>query len=492
MTSTTPPSTPHSAAPATTPSTTPGAPQTAHTPHTPAPTGTDTPSHTALDSHLAFARRMDRIDGLAHYRSRFIGIDDPHTAAAGSAGSARSAGAAAATAVTTADPRDAATPAARAGSSVVYLDGNSLGRPTRASAERIAEFITEAWGGRLIRGWDEQWLDLPLQIGDALGAAALGAAPGQVFIGDSTTVLLYKLARAAADARPGRTEIVLDTDNFPTDRYIVEGIAAERGLTLRWIDVDLSAGVTPEQVRAAVNENTALVLLSHVAYRSGFLADLSAITAIAHAAGALVLWDLCHSVGSVPIALDAAGVDLAVGCTYKYLNGGPGSPAFGYVRADLQDALTQPIQGWMANADVFEMGPTFVPAGGIRRFMSGTPAILGMLAMQDTIAMIDAAGIDAVRAKSVALTEFAIALVDDWLAPLGVTVASPRDADRRGGHVTIDHPAMRQVTAALWTQDVIPDFRAPAGLRIGLSPLSTSFVETYEGVAAIRDTLRDL
>ena len=333
-------------------------------------------------------------------------------------------------------------------------------------------------------------MELPLRIGNDLGRAALGAAPGQVFVGDSTTVLLYKLARAAVDSRAGRTEIVLDSDNFPTDRYVLEGIAAERGLTLRWLRPDPAGGVTAEQVRRVVGPQTALVLLSHVAYRSGFLADMAAITRIAHSEGALVLWDLCHSVGAVPVELDLCGVDLAVGCTYKYLNGGPGSPAFGYVRADLQDVLTQPIQGWMGARDVFTMGPAYAPATGIRRFMSGTPAIVGMLAMRDTIAMIETAGIEHVRAKSVALTEFAIALVDEWLLPMGVSMASPREHGLRGGHVTINHPAMRQVTATLWEHDVIPDFRAPDGLRIGLSPLSTSYVETYEGVAAIRDVLR--
>jgi kynureninase len=335
-------------------------------------------------------------------------------------------------------------------------------------------------------------MELPLKIGDDLGRAALGAAPGQVFVGDSTTVLLYKLARAAVGGRTDRTEIVLDTDNFPTDRYVLEGIAAERGLSLRWIESDTTGGVTPEQVRQVVGPATALVVLSHVAYRSGFLADVRGITRIAHDAGALVLWDLCHSVGSVPVELDLWDVDLAVGCTYKYLNGGPGAPAFGYVKEDLLDVLRQPIQGWMGTKDIFTMGPEYVPADGIRRFMSGTPPIVGMLAMQDTIAMIEEAGIDEVRAKSVALTEFTIALVDEWLAPMGVTVASPRDHTHRGGHVTINHPAMRQVTATLWENDVIPDFRAPEGLRIGLSPLSTSFVETYDGVAAIRDVLRGI
>ncbi|SDK02827.1 Kynureninase [Cryobacterium psychrotolerans] len=415
-----------------------------------------------LDAHIAFARRMDRIDGLAHYRARFVGTE---------AGS---------------DP-DGPQP-----DPVAYLDGNSLGRPTLAGVERITEFLTGAWATRLIRGWDEEWMELPLTIGDDLGRAALGAAGGQVFIGDSTTVLLYKLARAAVDSRPGRTEIVLDSDNFPTDRYVLEGIAAERGLTLRWLRPDPAGGVTVEQVRRAVGPQTSLVLLSHVAYRSGFLADMREITQVAHAEGALVLWDLSHSVGSVPVELDLCDVDLAVGCSYKYLSGGPGAPAFGYVRSDLQDVLTQPIQGWMGTKDVFTMGPGYVPATGIRRFMSGTPAVVGMLAMQDTIAMIEEAGMEQLRAKSVALTEFALTLVDAWLVPLGVTVASPREHTHRGGHLTVNHPAMRQVTKTLWEHDVIPDFRAPDGLRIGLSPLSTSFVETYEGVAAIRDVLRGI
>ena len=422
-------------------------------------------SHAGLggqDAQLAFARRMDRIDGLAHYRRQFVGTD----------------------AVGDANPNPFA-----------YLDGNSLGRPSLASVARITEFLIHDWGTRLIRGWDEEWMDLPLKIGDDLGRAALGAGPGQVFVGDSTTVLLYKLARAAVDYRridtePVRTEIVLDTDNFPTDRYLIEGIAAERGLTLHWIHSDPAAGVTVEQVRHAVGPQTALVLLSHVAYRSGFLADMRAITQLVHAAGGLVLWDLSHSVGSVPVELDLCDVDLAVGCSYKYLNGGPGAPAFGYVRSDLQDVLSQPIQGWMGTKDVFTMGPGYVPADGIRRFMSGTPAIVGMLAMQDTIAMIEEAGIDQVRAKSVALTEFALSLIDTWLVPLGVRVTSPREHTHRGGHVTINHPAMRQVTKTLWEHDVIPDFRGPDALRIGLSPLSTSFVETFEGVAAIRDVLR--
>ena len=313
----------------------------------------------------------------------------------------------------------------------------------------------EEWGGRLIRGWDEGWFELPEAIGDDLGRVLLGAAPGQTAIGDSTTVLLYKLIRAGADrqvrADPRRTEIVIDRDNFPTDRYVVEGIAAERGLTVRWIDVDTSAGVGVDQVAGRGRPGRpALVVLSQVAYRSGHLADAAAITEVVHDAGALVLWDLCHSAGAVPVELDAWGADLAVGCSYKYLNGGPGAPAFAYVATRHQETLTQPIQGWMGAADPFLMGPDYRPAPGIRRFISGTPAVVGMLAMRDMIALVEEAGMDAVRAKSVDLTTYAIELSDAWLRPLGATIGSPRDAARRGGHVTVNHPNMRAVTAALW------------------------------------------
>ncbi len=298
-------------------------------------------------------------DPLASYRDRFVGAEEP----------------------------------------LVYFDGNSLGRPLKVTGPRLARFVEEEWGGRLIRGWDERWFDLPRTIGDDLGRVVLGAAPGQAAIGDSTTVLLYKLMRAAVAARPGRTEIVIDRDNFPTDRYVAAGVAEECGLTLRWVDVDPAAGVTAELLADAVGPDTALVVLSHVAYRSAWLADLPELTRIAHDAGALVLWDLCHSVGSVPLALDEWGVDLAVGCTYKYLNGGPGSPAFCYVAERHLEELTQPIQGWMGAVDPFLMGPTYAPAQGIRRFLSGTPAVVGMLAVQDMLALIESAGMEAVRSE---------------------------------------------------------------------------------------------
>ncbi|MEP9364311.1 aminotransferase class V-fold PLP-dependent enzyme [Nocardioides sp. CN2-186] len=377
-------------------------------------------------------------------------------------------------------------------SPLVYFDGNSLGRPLRATGPRLAAFVEEEWGGRLIRGWDERWMALPQTIGDDLGRIVLGAAPGQTTVGDSTTVLLYKLMRAAVAARPGRTEIVIDDDNFPTDRYLAAGVAEECGLTLRWIEVDRTSGITADQLAGAVGPATALVVVSHVAYRSAWLADLATLTAIAHDAGALVLADLSHSAGAVEVELDAWGVDLAVGCTYKYLNGGPGSPAFAYVAERHLDQLTQPIQGWLGSADPFLMGPSYAPAPGIRRFISGTPPVLGMLAMQDMLDLVDEVGIAAVREKSVGLTSYAIEIADAVLAPLGVVVASPRDPALRGGHVTLHHPLMREATARLWEQDVIPDYRDPGGLRIGLSPLSTSYDEVERGLSLVRTTLSSL
>ena len=370
---------------------------------------------------------------------------------------------------------------------VSYLDGNSLGRPLAATATLLADFVQRQWAGRLIRGWTDGWLDWPVELGDRLGEVALGAGPGQVVIGDSTTVLLYKLARAAVDARPGRRRVVLDTDNFPTDRYVLEGVAAERGLELVWITTDPAAGIEPAQVAEAVDGDTALVLFSHVAYRSGWLADVQRITGIAHEAGALALWDLCHSAGSVPVALDAWGVDLAVGCTYKYLNGGPGAPAFGYVRRDLLGALRQPIWGWMGHRTPFEMGPGYEPAADSRALLSGTPPILAMVPLHANLDMLAAAGIEAVRAKSLLLTGYVLELADAWLSPLGVAVASPRDRRRRGGHVTLRRSGFGQMLDPLWAAGVLPDFRRPDSIRLGPAPLSTSFAEVYRGLSVLRD-----
>jgi kynureninase len=373
------------------------------------------------------------------------------------------------------------------GNVLAYLDGNSLGRPLKITAERLEAFINGQWAQRLIRGWTDEWMEWPHSIGDAIGAAALGAAPGQVVVADSTTVMLYKLAHAAVAARPGRTEIVIDTHNFPTDRYVVESIAEERFLSIRWIDTDPEGGITADDVAAVVGPNTALALFSHVAYRSGHLADMAAITRVVHDAGALILWDLSHSVGSVPVHLDECDVDFAVGCTYKYLNGGPGAPAFGYVRMDLQEQVSQPIWGWLGRVDAFEMEHGYEPAAGIRRIISGTPPIIAMIPVRAGVELVAEVGIEAIRAKSIALTEFAIEVVDSWPAELQVTIGSPRDSASRGGHVTIRRADFRELTPRLWEHGVIPDFRAPDGIRIGLSPLSTSFVELHRGLETISE-----
>ena len=395
------------------------------------------------------ARRLDDADPLAHLRERFLGVDDPAV--------------------------------------VAYFDGNSLGRPLRATAGRMDAFVREQWGGRLIRGWTDEWLDWPLAVGDRLGAAALGAAPGQVVVGDSTSVLLYKLVRAAVDAAPDRREVVVDTDNFPTDRYVVEGVAAERGLTVRWISTAPATGVTPQQVAEVVGPQTALLVFSHVAYRSAWIAEAAEITRLAHDAGALVLWDLSHSVGSVPVSLDEWGADLAVGCTYKYLNGGPGSPAFAYVAARHHGRLQQPVQGWMGRVDMFEMGPGYQPAPGIRSVLSGTPPILAMVPLLAGLELLEEASITAVRAKSTLLTDYVLSFAEAELVPLGFGIASPREPERRGGHVTLCRSDARELNARLVEEGVIPDFRAPDGLRLGLSPLSTSFAEVHRGLTSLRE-----
>jgi kynureninase len=373
-----------------------------------------------------------------------------------------------------------------------YLDGNSLGRPLKVTAANLASFVHDAWGSRLIRGWDEQWMDEPTAVGDRIGEVALGAAAGQTTVGDSTSVMLYKMIRAAVDAQPGRDEIIIDRDNFPTDRFIIEGIAKERGATIKWIAANPASGVRTEDLDGLLGDRTAVVVLSHVAYRSGFLADAKGITAKVHQSGALMLWDLCHSVGSVPLELDEWGVDLAVGCTYKYLNGGPGSPAFAYVNSSQQDRLQQPIWGWMGADNPFGMTDSYLPAQGMRRFITGTPPVLAMQPLKDMVELIATVGMDAVREKSIKLTEYAIALSEELLVPLGAEIVSPRDPAERGSHITVDHPLFADVTARLWEKGVIPDFRPPHGLRIGLSPLSTSYAEVELGVAAIRDALSEL
>ncbi|MGD1050549.1 MAG: kynureninase [Solirubrobacteraceae bacterium] len=371
----------------------------------------------------------------------------------------------------------------------VYMDGNSLGRPPAAVAGALAGVVASGWGERLIRSWSEGWMELPLELGDRIGAL-LGAAGGQVAVADSTTVCFYKAVCAALDARPGRDEIVTDRGNFPTDRYVLESLAAQRGLRLRWIEpADPTHGPSAEEVAAACSARTALVTFTHVDYRSAAILDLAAITRAAHDTGALTVWDLSHSVGAVAVELDAGGADLAVGCTYKYLCGGPGAPAFLYVRAEHQEALRQPIWGWLGRRDPFLMAPGYVPAEGIRAFLSGTPPVLALHAVAAGLELVERAGLEAIRAKGIALTELAIALADRWLAQYGVSVGSPRDGSRRGAHVALIHADAASLCERLGARGVLVDHRAPDVVRVGLSPLSTSFVEVWDGLEALRQLL---
>jgi kynureninase len=395
----------------------------------------------------AQASKLDAADPLACYRERFL-LTDP---------------------------------------ALIYLNGNSLGALPRATLERMQTVYREEWGTALARSWDH-WVDLPARAGDVVGGL-VGAAPGQVIVTDNTTVNLYKLATAALDARPGRRVIVTDHDNFPSDRYVMAGLAAQRGAELRMLDTDIDQGLSPDLVRAAVDEDTALVSLSHVAYRSGALADMPAITAIAHRAGAFMLWDLCHSVGAVPVDLDGCDVDLAVGCTYKYLNAGPGAPAFAYVAARLRETLRQPIWGWFSQRDQFAMGPGYDPAPGMAKFMTGTPSIPGTAAVEEGARLLLEAGLEPMRAKSMRLTAYLIELADAWLVPLGCAVATPREASRRGGHVTLCHPEAERIVAQLAERGVITDYRTPDRFRLGLPALTTRFTDVWDAVQAARSLL---
>ena len=405
---------------------------------------------TSISTERAHAEAQDAADDLAPFRERFV-RDDPE---------------------------------------LIYLNGNSLGPlPVRTQA-RIADVVDQEWGVGLARSWDS-WLGLPRQAGEMLAEHLLGAAPGQVLVCDSATVNLYKLAMAALDVQRGRDVIITDDDNFPTDRYVLDGIARQRGCELRVISTDPDQGLDAAVLAEALDDRVAVVSLSHVAYRSGALADLAAVTEQVHQAGGLVLWDLSHSVGSVPVQLDAAGADLAVGCTYKYVNAGPGAPAFLYVRQDLQPRLRQPIWGWFGQRDQFAMGPRYDPAAGIDAFATGTPPIIGTVAVEEGARLLGEAGITRLRAKSTALTSYLIALADEWLAPHGFTLASPRAGAQRGGHVTLRHPEASRVCRALARDKIVTDYRAPERLRLAPVPIATSFTEVWTAMSAIRQIVAD-
>jgi kynureninase len=410
------------------------------------------PSPLAQTAERATARaaELDHIDALRSFRERFVD-DDPE---------------------------------------VVYLDGNSLGRLPKATAERLAHVVRSEWGRDLVRGWDH-WIDDALRVGEQIGTELIGAQSGETAVSDSTTVNLYKLASAALAECAGRRFIVASRDEFPTDRYVLEGLAARYGMEMRWLQTDPVDGTGVDDIRRAADQDVALVVLSLVNYRSSAFADMAGISAAAHEVGALILWDLSHAVGAVPIDVQRDGADLAVGCTYKYLSSGPGAPAFLYVRREHQARLHNPIQGWFGQHDMFAMGPTYDPEPGVRSWLAGTPGILALAAVEEGVRITAEAGMSAIRQKSTALTEFGVSLLDERLAPLGCSLGSPRDPARRGAHISIRHPRARELTGLLIARGVVTDFREPDSIRFGMPPLTTSFGDVARGLLALEALLEE-
>lgn len=371
---------------------------------------------------------------------------------------------------------------------VCYLDGNSLGRLPKRTVDLVHRYLTEEWGHELVAGWSH-WIDEAQRVGDLVGSSTLGSANGQVLAVDTTSVNFYQLCDAAIRARPDRDTVVSDTANFPTDRYILEGLCERHGKRLVLIDDEAGEEYVTEQMLADhLDQRTALVTLSVVQYRSGALHDVAALTRLAHDHGALVVWDASHAVGVVDMAFDRDDVDLAVGCTYKYGNAGPGSPAWLYVNRRLQDSLRVPIQGWFAQRDQFAMGQGFDRADGMRGFQIASPSIVGMRCIEASFGMIADAGLPAIAAKAAIGTDLMVRLHDAWLAPLGFQLVTPRDPRRRGGHVTLRHPDAKQIAVAMREMvKVIPDYREPSSIRLAISPLATSYTEVYEGFSRIRE-----
>jgi kynureninase len=372
---------------------------------------------------------------------------------------------------------------------IVYLDGNSLGAPPRGVRDRIAGLIQYEWGERLTRGWNEKWMELPRRLGGKI-AALIGADADEVIVCDSTSVNFFKLAAAAGRFQNGREGVICEEVGFPTNGYILEAIfKAEH---TRRVPCEDGVTMPPESIEALLDSNIGLLALNHVNYRSSWLHDMERLNRAASTCGALNLWDLSHSVGVVPIDLHRAGADLAVGCTYKFLNGGPGAPAFLYVRRDLQQRLGNPIQGWFGQKDFFEFGEAYEPETDIRRFLTGTPAILSMAAAETGINIVLEAGIGRIRAKSVAMSEFLIDVWREKLAPIDVRMNSPLNPLHRGSHVSLGHNRALEVESTLVQRmGVIPDFRKPDSIRFGLSPLYNTFAEVYEGLERMRIVLEE-
>lgn len=366
----------------------------------------------------------------------------------------------------------------------IYLDGNSLGPACEAALAQLQIAAQDEWSRGLIRSWnDAGWFDLPLRLGDQIGRL-IGAAPGQTVVADTTSTNIYKALHAALGLRPGRKVIVAEAGSFPTDLYIAQGVAS----LFPEIELRLE-GRSGDSIEAMIDADTAVVLVNHVNYRSGALRDMAALTAHAHAAGALMIWDLCHSAGALPVTLDAAGADFAVGCSYKYLNGGPGAPAFIYAAARHLPHVRQPLSGWWGHAKPFDFQPDFHPAPGISRFQCGTQPMLSLRALAGALSLWEGVSMADLRAKSMALSDMFIALVEDQCAGLGLTLESPRLAEARGSQVAFGHDNAYPVMQALIARGVIGDFRAPNILRFGFAPLYISFADVARAVSVLRDVL---
>lgn len=371
---------------------------------------------------------------------------------------------------------------------LIYMDGNSLGRLPLATQDLLQDVVQREWGANLISSWSARWIDAAATTGAKL-ARFLGAGADEILVADSTSVNLYKLTLAAMLAQPGRTKIVTDNLNFPSDLYILNSVCKLIGGDCHVEVVPSKDGIygPVETLATAVDDNTALLSLSHTVFKSGYTYDMNAVTSIAKQAGALTLWDLSHSAGVMPIDLNGASADLAVGCTYKYLNGGPGAPAYLYVRRDLQEQLTNPISGWMGHKKMFDFDLDYEPAPGLRRFLSGTPPILALSAIEPGVDLLLEAGIERLRAKSILLTQYLLDLWGESLAALGFHSQTPQEAHWRGSHVSLSHEEGYRIDQALIGEmNVLPDFRAPDLIRLGLAPLYTSFADVHTAVSRLR------
>jgi kynureninase len=384
---------------------------------------------------------------------------------------------------------------------VCYLDGNSLGRLPKRTVDRVNSFLHDEWGTWLVDGWS-RWIDQAQVAGDQLAMICLGAGPGQTLVVDTTSVNFYQLAKAVVSAHPDRGRIVVDSANFPTDRYIIQGIAHQLGRELVTVNTDGTGGpgaveidvvherLTAEALEPFLGDDVALLTLQAINYRSGARPDIARINELAKKFGIPVIWDCSHAVGSIALEFDKNGIDLAVGCTYKYLNAGPGSPGWLFVRDLWKEKLQVPIQGWFAQADQFVMGPFFDPDKSIRGFQIASPSIIGIRMVEESLAMIGEAGIDVIESKAKQGTALMVHLWRLWLEPLGVGLATPENPHHRGGHITLTHPEARKIAQAMREQaKVIPDYREPASIRVAISPLATTYQEVFEGFRRMRDLI---